>query len=243
MSRNGVRIGTSGWNYEHWQPRFYPRELRQQDWLGYYQMYFSTVEINNTFYQLPKAATFQRWHEQASEDFIYTVKANRYITHMKKLKNPSDSLPKFLERARLLQENLGLILWQLPPHWHANIERLEAFIQLLPENILYVFEFRDADWFRTETKEILKEYGMIFCIHDKKGVDCPQWITANSVYLRFHGSHGNYGGLYGPSKIKVWAECIRNWRKEGRSIFAYFNNDERGYALKDARRLIQELDL
>ncbi len=238
---NDVHIGTSGWNYKHWQPLFYPQDLIQSEWFGFYQRHFDTVEINYTFYRLPEKNTFRSWREQAPDSFIYAVKANRYITHMKKLKECSSALENFFERVLLLQENLGPILWQLPPRWHANLERLEAFVELLPKELRHVFEFRDADWFREQTRTILERHGMIFCIHDKKGVDCPQWVTAESVYLRFHGSEGNYGGKYGLEKVRPWVERIHAWLDEGRSVYAYFNNDVSGYALEDARTLIEFL--
>ncbi len=238
MSLDELHIGTSGWNYEHWQPLFYPQDLSQSGWLDFYQQHFDTVEINNTFYHLPKENTFRHWREQAADGFLYAVKANRFITHMKKLKDCSSALENFIERVKLLKENLGPILWQLPPHWHANLERLEAFVDLLPKDLRHVFEFRDADWFREETRNLLERHGMIFCIHDKQGLDCPQWVTAGSVYLRFHGGEGNYGGKYGFERLLPWAERIRVWLDEGRSIFAYFNNDVSGYALEDARTLI-----
>ncbi|MEJ2551018.1 MAG: DUF72 domain-containing protein [Anaerolineales bacterium] len=241
MSMDEVHIGTSGWNYKHWQPIFYPQDLRHKDWLNFFQQHFDTVEINNTFYHLPKENTFQRWREQAPDGFLYAVKANRFITHMKKLKDCSSALENFIGRVKLLKENLGPILWQLPPHWHVNLERLEAFVDLLPKDLRHVFEFRDADWFREETRNILERHGLIFCIHDKQGLDCPQWVTAGSVYLRFHGSEGNYGGKYGPECLHPWAERIRTWMDEGRSIFAYFNNDVSGYALEDARTLLDLL--
>jgi uncharacterized protein YecE (DUF72 family) len=237
MTHRGVRIGTSGWNYRHWQGIFYPEHLSQEEWFSYYKKHFNTVEINNTFYQLPEEQTFLSWRKQAPRGFIYAVKANRYITHMKKLKDASQTLPKFLERIRLLKENLGPVLWQLPPRWHANPERLEHFVSLLPGEMRHAFEFRDQDWFQDEVRQILERYDMIFCIHDKAGLGCPQWVTSKFVYLRFHGSTGDYGGEYGERRMRSWAQRIEAWLKEGRTVFAYFNNDAWGYAIKDAQRL------
>jgi uncharacterized protein YecE (DUF72 family) len=237
MSRGECRIGTSGWNYKHWMGIFYPEDLSQGAWLGYYQEHFNTVEINNTFYHLPEEKTFRDWQEQASEDFIFAVKANRYITHMKKLKDPSEPLQNFLTHVKTLEEKLGPILWQLPPRWHADPERLEHFAQLLPADLRHVFEFRDPDWFQERIRQILERYEMIFCIHDKVDVGCPQWVTTDAVYLRFHGSDRNYGGEYGEERLRSWADRIQIWLEEERTVYAYFNNDVLGYALKDAQAL------
>jgi uncharacterized protein YecE (DUF72 family) len=237
VSEAGFRVGTSGWNYKHWKGIFYPQDLRPEAWFGYYHEHFDTVEINYTFYQLPEERTFQGWQGQASQGFLYAVKANQYITHMKKLREPSESLQNFLPRVRMLEENLGPILWQLPPRWRANPERLEGFVQLLPEDLESVFEFRDPDWFQEEIREILERYGMIFCIHDKENVGCPRWVTTDAVYLRFHGCEGDYGREYGKERLRSWAERIKAWLAEERAVYAYFNNDVSGYALKDAQRL------
>jgi len=242
MDEDNINVGTSGWNYEHWKGLFYPKDLAQDAWFDYYQEHFKTVEINNTFYQLPEEETFESWKEQARNEFIYAVKANRYITHMKKLKDPHEPMKNFLSRAEILKENLGPILWQLPPRWHANPERLEDFVQLLPVEIDHVFEFRDPDWFQEKIREILERNEMIFCIHDKEEVGCPNWFTTSTVYLRFHGSQGDYGGRYGKDALRPWADQIRDWRDGGRSIFAYFNNDESGSALKDVKALLELLE-
>lgn len=237
MSTESFHVGTSGWNYQHWKGIFYPEDLSQEAWFGYYQKHFNTVEINTTFYQLPEEKTFKNWQGQASEGFLYAVKANRYITHMKKLREPSQALQNFIPRVKMLEENLGPILWQLPPRWHANPERLEDFVGFLPEDLESVFEFRDPDWFQEEIREILERHEMIFCIHDKKDVGCPQWVTTDAVYLRFHGSEGDYGGEYGKERLRSWVGHIKDWLAEERTVYAYFNNDVSGYALKDAERL------
>jgi uncharacterized protein YecE (DUF72 family) len=237
MGLSEIHVGTSGWNYPHWKGIFYPEDLSQEAWFDYYQEHFETVEINNTFYQLPEEETFRNWQAQADDEFIYAVKANRYITHMKKLKDPAEPVENFLDRAKILDENLGPILWQLPPRWHANPERLEDFVQLLPVDLKHVFEFRDPDWFQGKIREILESYKMIFCIHDKEDVGCPNWVTSDAVYLRFHGSQGDYRGEYGKERLKSWADQIQAWVEGGCTIYAYFNNDVSGFALKDAKRL------
>src|SRR5262249_50155662 len=166
-----IHIGCSGWNYRHWRGRFYPEEQKPEQWFGFYAGVFDTVEINNTFYHLPAAQTFKAWRAQAPAGFIYAVKANRYLTHLKKLKDVRRPLKKFLDRARLLEEHLGPILYQLPPHWRLNRERLESFLDLLPEDLQSVFEFRDQSWMVEEVFELLDERGVSFCAHDLPGPD------------------------------------------------------------------------
>lgn len=238
----GCRIGTSGWVYEHWKGIFYPEKLAQDELFGYYQDNFDTVEINYSFYRLPSESAFEGWHEQAQEGFTYAVKANRYITHMKKLKDPSEPVGDFLRRARLLKEHLGPILWQLPPRWHANPERFERFASILPDDLTHVFEFRDADWFQDPIRDILEAHHLTFCIFSATGLDCPVWVTSDVVYLRFHGIDGRYQGKYGEGNLAPWAERIRGWLSEGRTVFAYFNNDAHGHAITDAQRFRDMLD-
>ncbi len=151
MARGGYRIGTSGWNYDHWRGCFYPDDLPSSRWFSHYAQTFDTVEINNTFYHQPENATFDEWREQAPPGFLYAVKANRYLTHMKKLNDPREPLQRFLSGARRLKEHLGPLLYQLPPHWHKNLARLREFVELLPGDLKHVIEFRDRDWLCDET--------------------------------------------------------------------------------------------
>lgn len=241
MTHN-CKIGTSGWVYDHWKGIFYPKGLGQREWLDFYQDHFTTVEINNSFYRLPSKKAFDEWKTHAANGFIYAVKASRYITHMKKLTDPTDPVDKFLRRARRLNAHLGPILWQLPPHWHADPDRLAAFAQILPVDLTHVFEFRDPDWFQNSIRDILERHGLSFCIFSTTGLDCPKWVTSDVVYLRFHGIDGKYQGRYGNQHLAPWAERIRGWMAEGRSIFVYFNNDAHGYALADAQELKAMLD-
>jgi len=236
------RIGTSGWVYPHWQGIFYPSDLPQSRWYDHYARHFDTVEINYSFYRLPSEAAFDRWHEQAPPGFVYAVKANRYLTHIKRLKDVAGPLARFLSRARRLGDSLGPILWQLPPRWKANPARLEAFAGLLPADLIHVFEFRDSRWFVKPVREILERFGLAFCIFDMVGVPCPAWVTSGVVYLRFHGSKIVYGGRYGQEGLRPWARRIQRWLVEGRTVYAYFNNDAFGHAVQDARDLRDLLD-
>ncbi|MBE0599487.1 MAG: DUF72 domain-containing protein [Desulfuromonadales bacterium] len=237
-----VRIGTSGWTYPHWRGVYYPEGLAQKDWFGHYLRDFDTVEINNTFYRLPSPQTFEHWARVAPPGFVYSFKASRFITHLKKLKDPRDSLHNFLERAHLAGAALGPILFQLPPHWKLDLLRLETFLQALPPDLVRVFEFRDESWHRPEVRDLLSRYRAAFCIHDYQGLACPDWTTAATVYLRFHGSAAApYSGSYSDDQLRRQAERILAWRQEGRSLFAYFNNDLGGYAVRNALTLKQLL--
>jgi uncharacterized protein YecE (DUF72 family) len=170
---------------------------------------------------------------------VYAVKANRYITHLKRLKDVAEPLARFLAQARRLGNKLGPILWQLPPRWRANPERLEAFAALLPPELTHALEFRDPRWFVEPVRRILEQHGLAFCIFDMPGLACPTWVTGDVVYLRFHGSETVYGGRYGREALRPWADRIQAWLREGRTVYAYFNNDAFGFAVEDARELKQ----
>lgn len=238
-----VRIGTSGWVYPHWREVFYPRGLPQDRWFGWYAQAFDTVEINSTFYRLPEESVFRHWRQEAPASFCFAVKANRYLTHLKKLKGVREPLAHFLSRARLLEPHLGPILWQLPPHWRVDLPRLEGFLALLPRDIMHVFEFRDRSWLSSSVRGLLEKSGVGFCIYVMPGIECPPWVTAGWVYLRFHGTGEAYGGRFGARRLRPWAARIQSWIREGRRVYAYFNNDAFGYAVQDARTLRELLRL
>ena len=236
-----IRIGTSGWYYNHWAGPFYPDQLPKSKWFEYYAKDFDTVEINNTFYQLPKQQTFELWHKQAPKNFLYTIKANRYITHIKRLKDPAKSLERFFERVYILKENLGPILYQLPPNFHKDLDRLKAFIKLLPKDVPAVFEFRHKSWFSQDTFELLSRFGVDFCIHDMPGIPSPRVITGDIIYVRFHGPTGKYEGNYSKSALRNWAQWLKENSREARSVYAYFNNDIHANAVRNARQLKEQL--
>ncbi len=235
-SQPEVRVGTSGWNYEHWRGRFYPESLSPRDWFRHYASVFDTVEINNTFYQLPEPETFDSWRRQAPSGFVFAVKANRFLTHRKKLKDAADSLELFLERARRLQRHLGPILYQLPPRWKRNTGRLREFCSLLPSDLTHVFEFRDPSWLHEETFAVLEQFGAALCLHDLVDKH-PRRVTANVVYVRFHGAGEVYGGSYSKAHLRRWAEWLKEQLAEGRSVYAYFNNDAQANAVYNALAL------
>lgn len=236
-SATSVHIGTSGWHYTHWKGTFYPEELSPDGFLEFYAKHFRTTEINNTFYQLPKKTTFVHWRDAVPEGFIFSVKASRYITHRKKLKDPEATVSVFLERIEVLEDKLGPVLFQLPPKWHFNPERLHTFLEALPENFRYTFEFRDPSWFDDRNEQALTEKGAAFCIYDLAGRQSPRMVTADFVYIRLHGPDGAYRGQYDDETLFEWAEAISKWAGEGREVYCYFDNDEAGYAPRDALRL------
>ena len=238
MQKNSkIHIGTSGWHYEHWKGPFYPKDLSQKEFLDYYKRYFDTVEINNTFYQLPSLKTFELWNNSVSNDFLFSIKASRYITHMKKLKDPKEALNRFFEHIQPLVGKIGVILFQLPPRWHKNPERLETFLETLPSNYRYSFELRDTTWFDEEIYQILESFNAAFCIYDFNGIQSPKKLTADFVYVRLHGPDGPYAGRYDSQTLQRWAKDILDWNSQGKEIFCYFDNDENGYAALNALEL------
>ncbi len=234
--RNRIRVGTSGWHYKHWQPVFYPEGLAADGFLSHYQQYFDSVEINNSFYSLPSPETLEAWRDCVPEDFLFAVKASRYITHMKKLKDPRKSVQNFLDRVRSLGDTLGPILFQLPPHWRVNLERLEEFLEILPQSRV-AFEFRDPSWFDARVYELLDETTRAFCIYDLDGRLSPIETPGGFIYVRLHGPDGPYQGRYGKQALAGWAGRLSAWARGGRDVFCYFDNDQAGYAVENAMEL------
>jgi uncharacterized protein YecE (DUF72 family) len=232
-----IRIGCSGWNYRHWRGVFYPDELRVKDWFAYYADRFDTVEINNSFYRLPKAETFDSWREQAPTGFCYAVKANRFITQAKKLKDCEEPLANMIAPTRHLKQALGPVLFQLPPTLHLDLDRLEAFLRLLPTDLTHVFEFRDASWYITDTRALLDRYGAGFVAHDFPGKASPRWAAGKVAYVRFHGGVGKYYGRYPEAVLLGWRDWMRRQIDDGRPVWVYFNNDGGGAAIEDAQAL------
>lgn len=232
-----AHIGTSGWHYAHWKGVFYPDDLPDGRRLEYYKERLHTVEINNSFYQMPKKKTFQDWKATVPDDFIFSVKASRYITHMKKLKDPEGPVANFMDPAETLAGNLGPILFQLPPRWKVNPERLEAFLGSLPGGHRFAFEFRDPSWFNDRILELLAKAGAAFCIYDIEGRQSPKEITADFVYIRLHGPGEAYRGSYDIKTLSGWAGAISAWEGSGKETYCYFDNDEKGYAVENALSL------
>ena len=231
------RIGTSGWSYPHWRARFYPDDLPKGRWLEYYLTRFDSVEINNSFYRLPEDSTFKEWRDAAPEGFIYSVKASRYITHMKKLKDPHQTLSALFDRITVLEDKLGPILFQLPPRWRCNVQRLEAFLAALSADFRYSFEFRDKSWLNEEIYALLSRHNAALCMYELDGFVSPQKVTADFVYVRLHGPAGPYQGDYDRHNLKAWAAAFSKWSDQGCDVYGYFDNDQDAYAAHNALSL------
>jgi len=232
-----VHIGTSGWHYQHWRGPFYPEDMPTSRFLEFYAERFRSVEINNSFYRLPTEAALKDWKSAVPKGFIFAVKASRFITHMKKLKDAGDSFRKFFDRVIVLGEKLGPILFQLPPRWQSNPQRLDEFLSGLPKKLRCAFELRDPSWFSPEVDGVLKRHRAAFCIYEFDRLLSPKTITADFVYVRLHGPAGRYQGLYGKKGLEPWARDIRAWREAGRTVYCYFDNDQAGFAARDALAL------
>ena len=229
-------IGTSGWSYKHWKGVFYPESIKSNEHFNYYLQHFDTVEINNSFYRMPSLSTFNNWKKAVPQDFIYALKANRAITHIYKLKNQEQVLEEFITNAAVLKSNLGPILFQLPPSWNVNIERLHDFLQTLPLDYRYVFEFRNKTWHNDDVYNLLKKFNCAFCIYELEGYTTPYIITSDFVYIRLHGPGNKYQGDYSDKTLLEWAGRIKSWLSD-KDVFIYFDNDEKGYAVSNATQL------
>lgn len=232
-----VYIGTSGWNYKHWIGTFYPAGTNPAGQLSYYMQVMDTVELNNSFYHLPDRDTFRKWKETTPGNFIFAVKGSRYITHMKKLKDTGEALKVFMEHARGLGKKLGPILFQMPPGWKLNYERLETFVRMLPRTRRFAFEFRNPTWYDARVYALLQRHRCAFCIYELDGHLSPKEVTADFVYLRLHGPGGKYQGSYSERILKQWSEQIGQWQDAGKDVYVYFDNDQAGYAAFNAQQL------
>ena len=235
MRRAGeFRIGTSGWVYDDWPGRFYPRDIPRNEWLAHYAREFDTVEINNSFYRLPQAHTFAAWAELAPRGFSFAVKFSRFGSHLKRLRDPEGTIGLFLSRAEQLGSHFGPILVQLPPRWGVNVERLAAFLEVAPKRHRWAVEFRDASWLWDPVYRVLERHQAALVIHDLLPKH-PRVLTTHWTYLRFHGV--DYGGHYTSQALSAHARRIEEWRAQGHDVFAYFNNDKRACAVRDASML------
>lgn len=232
-----IWIGTSGWHYKHWLGTFYPPKLASSRMLACYSEDFDTVELNNTFYKLPSAKSLSEWRDSTPPHFHFAVKGSRFLTHMKKLRDAQEGLDRFLTSVQTLGHKLGPILFQLPPNWAIDLERLEEFLALLPTDVRCAFEFRNPTWNEQPTYDLLIRYKAGYCIFDLAGYASPVMVTGNFAYVRLHGPGGKYQGSYSAAALADWAGRIQSWKKRLDSVYVYFDNDEAGYAPKDALRL------
>jgi len=229
------RIGTSGWHYKHWKGPFYPSDLPASKMLAWYAERFDTVEINNSFYRLPPETALQSWKETVPPNVSFAVKGSRYITHMKKLKDPEPALDNFIPRAELLGRKLGPILFQLPPNWPLALPRFQYFLDVLPAGHRYCFEFRNSEWHVEPVYQLLERRKAAFCMFDLAGFTSPDRTTADFAYVRLHGPGGKYQGRYTLEALERWASRIQSWNVK--TAFVYFDNDDSGFAARNALEL------
>ena len=234
-------IGTSGWSYPHWQGRFYPEGTPTRGQLAYYAGLFKTVEINSSFYRLPSVETLRGWADHTTPGFVFACKASQYITHRKKLKDPSESLAPFLQRIAVLGEKLGPVLFQLPPRWRPNAARLEGFLEALPRGQRFTFEFRDPRWDSPEIIGLLERYCAALCCFDLDGTTSPLKVTADFVHIRLHGPGAPYQGSYAEACLADWTSRIGAWQRDGLDVYCYFDNDDHAYAPRNAQSLMEKL--
>jgi uncharacterized protein YecE (DUF72 family) len=232
-----VRVGTSGWDYRHWAGRFYPPEVPRERWLEFYTREFDTVELNNSFYRLPDTDTFAEWARRVPDGFAFAVKASRYLTHVRRLRDPREPLERLWSRARRLGGHLGPVLYQLPPRWRPNRERLVSFLDAVPRGEPQAIEIRDRRWYGSWLAGALESAGVALCLHDMAGSAPRPEPVGPFVYVRFHGSGTTYGGRYTSQRLTAWAARMAAWAALGLPVWAYFNNDIDGHAIRDADRL------
>jgi uncharacterized protein YecE (DUF72 family) len=236
-----IRVGTSGWHYNHWRGPFYPEKIPVSRMLGFYSERFNTVELNNTFYRLPPEGAAEEWKRAAPAGFLFAAKGSRFLTHMKKLKDNGPGIDNFFAHVEGLGRKLGPIVFQLPPRWQANPERLDAFLVSLPKRRRYAFELRDPSWHVPEIYAILKRHRVAFCIFEIAGWQSGYEITADFTYIRLHGPDGAYQGRYSKSALRGWAKRLDEWGRKLRAAYVYFDNDQAGYAAANAMELKQML--
>lgn len=232
-----IRIGTSGWTYEDWKRRFYPETLKKDQWLSFYSQHFDTVEINGTFYRLPSREVFEKWANQTSPDFLFSVKASRYLTHLKRLIEPEEPIQRFYQSAEGLGDKLGPVLFQLPPHFPANPERLDYFLSKLPAERRVVFEFRDPSWFTEPIYKLLKSYSAALCFADAPNFPSEEIITAPFIYIRLHGHTQLYASEYTEEELIHWNQKIESWASDGYDVYLYFDNDAAARAVRNAETI------
>ncbi len=240
-----VRIGCSGWNYAHWRNGvFYPPRLPASRWLEHYAQHFDTVEVNATFYRLPKRSSVARWIEQTPPDFVFAIKASRFLTHVKRLTDLGPGLERFYARIEPLVDSpkLGPLLWQLPPNFRRDDERLAAALARLPRGERHAFEFREASWFHPDVYELLREHDVALVIGDRPEVHAFQSheLTTDFTLVRFHAGTRGRRGNYSESELEEWAQRFEDWSRRA-AIWAYFNNDWEGFAPKNALWLKRRL--
>lgn len=243
VQKGRVLVGTSGWTYDGWRGPFYPEDVRKADWLRYYGTQFATAEINGSFYRTPSLEAVRAWRDQTPDGFVFAWKASKFITHWKRLSDKSrNSIALLRTRLEALGPKIGPVLFQLPPQFRANRERLASFLRLLPKKYDYAFEFRHDSWYEKPILDLLRAHDVALCLSDHHDAPAPWTATARHVYVRGHGPGGAYRGRYSAPTLRRWARQIARWRRQGRTVYCYFDNDQKSAAPKDAALLMQMLE-
>ncbi|MDP8248838.1 MAG: DUF72 domain-containing protein [Candidatus Tritonobacter lacicola] len=230
-------VGTSGWSYGHWKGLFYPDDLPRSKWFAHYVKTFSAVEINYSFYRMPSPSTIEKWGKETPGDFVFAMKASRYLTHMKRLNVEGKSVDVFAERVGGLGKKLGPVLYQLPPKQEKDLRKLENFIGLLPGGMRHAVEFRHDSWICEETFSLLEKHGVCYCIVSAPRLKCERRVTAPFAYIRMHGAKSWYRSKYSDGELGDWADFICRALKDGLDIYIFFNNDHRAFAAQNALTL------
>lgn len=229
-----VFVGTSGWQYRHWKQVFYPEKLPQRLWLPFYAERFQTVEVNNTFYNLPVTSVFEQWEQNVPQDFIFALKMSRFLTHLKRLHDPAEPVHRFMERADALGQKRGPILLQLPPTYGLARDLLDETLSLFAPEVRVAVEFRNPTWFTDQTKELLQRRRAALCLADSPKREQPAWKTAEWGFVRFHEGSGRYAPGYERDELQRWIALIAETFGATADVYVYFNNDAAGYAIRDA---------
>jgi uncharacterized protein YecE (DUF72 family) len=232
-----IRIGTSGWLYKSWRGAFYPPGLKQREEFAHYAKSFDTVELNGSFYRLPIEGAPERWRKQAPPGFLYAWKYPRWLTHYYRLRDPQQSYDRVFARMRGLGAKAGPVLFQLPPHFKVDRERLATALECLPKRVRAAWEFRHPSWYDPAIYDLLAAHDAALCISDHADAPAPWRQTASWIYVRGHGPSGRYHGAYGEAALKRWSKSMISWAKAGSPVFCYFDNDIDAAAPKDAARL------
>jgi uncharacterized protein YecE (DUF72 family) len=233
-----VWIGTSGWTYDGWRGPFYPEDVPKKDWLRWYAQRFATTEINGSFYRTPSLEAVSAWRDQTPKQFLFSWKASKFITHWKRLTEKCENSIELMEtRLAALAPKIGTVLFQLPPQFQKNYDRLASFLKMLPRSHVYAFEFRHKSWYDDDVLELLQRHNVSLCLSDHHDAPAPWEVTARHVYVRGHGPGGRYRDNYSDKTLRAWARDVMKWQRQRRTVFVYFDNDQKSAAPTDAQRL------
>lgn len=234
-----IRIGTSGWSYDHWRPGFYPERLARRRWLDYYQERFPTVEVNATFYRLPRASMVRGWHDSAPPNFRYAVKGSRFITHTRSYDQRGEAIERFFGLVTGLKTFLGVVLWQFPDFVERDLQKLARFLSVLPGGTGHAIEFRHPSWLEDETFDLLREHRAAFVAVSSNDMPDMRAVTGPFAYVRFHGLRGGYSHNYTDAELRPWSDWARELAADGTDGFFFFNNDGEARAPNNALRFME----